>query len=207
MNICVYGASSNAIDSIYISEVEKLGEMMAKKGHGLVFGAGAQGLMGAAARGVAKGGGEIIGVAPSFFNVDGVLYDKCTEMIFTETMRERKQTMEDRADAFIMTPGGFGTFEEFYEILTLKQLKRHSKPIVVLNTNHYYDNMRDLIEAAIESHFIKPACRVLYQFCDTPEEAIDYIENYVEPEFDVKNMRMLEETFTYDMVEKTAETR
>ena len=80
--------------------------------------------MGAAARGASAGNGEIVGVAPTFFNVDGIIYDKCTELIRTETMRERKQIMEDRSDAFIMVPGGIGTFEEFFEVLTLKQLGR-----------------------------------------------------------------------------------
>ncbi len=91
-----------------------LGKKLAERGHTLVlFGAGARGLMGAAARGASAGNGEIVGVAPTFFNVDGIIYGKCTELIRTETMRERKQIMEDRSDAFIMVPGGIGTFEEF----------------------------------------------------------------------------------------------
>ena len=90
---------------------------MADRGHNLVYGAGGQGLMGAVARGVHEKNGNIVGVVPSFFNVDGVLFGDCNELIFTETMRERKQIMEDRSDAFIMTPGGIGTFEEFFEIL------------------------------------------------------------------------------------------
>lgn len=114
MNICVYGAASDEIDKIYTAEAEKLGEKMAKCGHSLVFGGGAGGMMGAAARGIHKNGGNIIGVVPTFFNVDGILFEHCNEMIRTETMRERKQIMEDRADAFIMTPGGIGTFEEFF---------------------------------------------------------------------------------------------
>ena len=108
---------------------------------GLVFGGGAQGMMGAAARGVRDGGGSIIGVAPDFFDVDGVLFPDCTEFIYTKTMRERKQILEDSSDAFIITPGGFGTLDEFFEILTLKQLERHNKAIVVLNVAGYYDNI------------------------------------------------------------------
>ena len=94
MNICIYGASSDAIDPVYLSRVENLGETLAKRGHGLVFGAGAKGVMGAAARGFRKAGGPIKGVAPTFFNVDGVLFEHCTEFVPTETMRERKQIME-----------------------------------------------------------------------------------------------------------------
>ena len=87
MQICVYGASSNDIDARYLEAGEALGMEMARRGHGLVFGGGASGLMGAVARGMTQGGGAILGVAPSFFNVDGILYDKCTEFIYTDTMR------------------------------------------------------------------------------------------------------------------------
>ena len=113
MNICVYGASSSTIAKSYINPTEELGEKMAKRGHNLVYGAGALGLMGAAARGVLRGGGKIIGVAPAFFKVDGVLFDDCDEMIYTDTMRERKGIMEEKSDAFIMTPGGLGTYDEY----------------------------------------------------------------------------------------------
>lgn len=178
MNICVYGASSNTLDSSYIQAVEALGLQMAQRGHHLVFGGGARGLMGAAARGVSQGGGNIVGVAPSFFNVDGILYQDCTELIYTETMRERKQIMEDRADAFIMVPGGIGTFEEFFEILTLKQLGRHQKAIVGFNVNGFFDTMTAMIESAIQQNFVAPPCRKLYQFFDKAEDVLDYLEQY-----------------------------
>lgn len=179
MNICVYGASSPDIDPIFFEETEKLGRMMAGQGHGLVFGGGAQGLMGAAARGVHEMGGQIIGVAPTFFrNVDGILYEHCTEFVYTETMRERKQIMEDRSDAFVVTPGGIGTFEEFFEILTLKQLGRHQKPIVIFNVMGYFDSMKAMMENAIQKAFMKPVCRELYVFLDTPEDILEYLEQY-----------------------------
>ena len=176
MKICVYGASSNAIDPAYLAAGEALGRAMAARNHGLVFGGGAQGMMGAAARGMTAGGGEILGVAPSFFNVDGVLYEKCTEFIYTETMRQRKQLMEEHADAFVMTPGGIGTFEEFFEILTLKQLGRHHKPIAVLNVNGYYDAMADMLKTAVEQNFMKPACLELYGIFSDAEALLDYLE-------------------------------
>ena len=179
MNICVYGASSPDIDPIFFEETEKLGRMMAGQGHGLVFGGGAQGLMGAAARGVHEMGGQIIGIAPTFFrNVDGILYEHCTEFVYTETMRERKQIMEDRSDAFVVTPGGIGTFEEFFEILTLKQLGRHQKPIVIFNVMGYFDSMKAMMENAIQKAFMKPVCRELYVFLDTPEDILEYLEQY-----------------------------
>lgn len=189
MNICVYGASSDAIDREYITTVEKMGEEMARRGHNLVYGAGAQGLMGAAARGAAKGGGKIIGVSPSFFKVDGVLYDKCTEMIFTETMRERKQIMEERSDAFVMTPGGVGTFEEFFEILTLKQLNRHQKAIAVLNLNGYYDDIAQLMTHAAAGGFMKEETLNLYKFFTDYNEMLDYLEAYRPHNIDIKAMK------------------
>ena len=189
MNICVYGASSDAIDREYITTVEKMGEEMASRGHNLVYGAGAQGLMGAAARGVTKGGGTIIGVSPSFFKVDGVLYDKCTEMIFTETMRERKQIMEERSDAFVMTPGGVGTFEEFFEILTLKQLNRHQKAIAVLNLKGYYDDIAQLMTHAAAGGFMKEETLNLYKFFTDYNEMLDYLEAYRPHNIDIKAMK------------------
>ena len=177
MKICVFGASSSEIDVKYIDEVERLGERMAQKGHSLIFGGGAHGLMGAAARGMTRFGGEIIGVAPSFFNVDGILYDKCTDFIFTETMRERKQIMEDDADAFVTAPGGIGTFEEFFEVLTLKQLGRHGKPIAIFNIDGYFDNMLKLMSAAVEQKFMRDECGKLYKAFTSADEMLTYIES------------------------------
>lgn len=177
MNICLYGASSNDIPKIYIETVENLGETMAKRGHSLVFGGGANGLMGAAARGVTKGGGKTIGIAPSFFNVDGILYD-CSEMIYTETMRDRKKIMEDKADAFVCTPGGIGTLDELFEIMTLKQLARHKKPIAILNVNGYYNGLKSMLENAVDGGFMLKESLSLAPFFENVEELLQYFEGY-----------------------------
>lgn len=177
MQICVYGASSDQIDPAYLQAGEALGLAMAQRGHGLVFGGGQTGLMGAVARGMTRGGGRITGVAPRFFDVEGVLYQQCTEFIYTDTMRERKSIMEEKAEAFIMTPGGIGTFEEFYEILTLRQLGRHNKPIAILNTKNYYAPLMQMQEQAVEQGFLKPECRALCAWFDTPEALLDYLES------------------------------
>lgn len=189
MTICVYGASSDLIDKSYIELTEELGRKMVERGHGLVYGAGAQGLMGAVARGVYEKNGTIVGVAPSFFNIDGVLFENCTEMISTETMRQRKQIMEDRADCFIMTPGGIGTFEEFFEILTLKQLARHKKAIAVFNINGYYDSMENMMQNAIDGKFMKAECSKLYKLFTDIDEMLDYLEGYDEDYVDVRQTR------------------
>ena len=185
MNICVYGASSDAIDKRFIEAGEVLGEEMAKRGHTLVYGGGAQGMMGAVARGMTLGGGKIIGVAPSFFKVDGVLYDKCDEFFYPETMRERKKLMEELSDAFIMTPGGIGTYEEFFEILTLKQLDRHPKAIAILNTLGYYNIMEELLRYTTEMNFMKDASLCLYKTFDESSALLDYLEAYKIQHFDI----------------------
>ena len=179
MNICLYGASSNAIAKSYINPTEELGAKIAERGHTLIYGGGAAGLMGAAARGVYSRGGKIIGIVPSFLNVDGILFDKCDEMIFTETMRERKQLMEERADAFIMTPGGVGTFDEFFEILTLKQLGRHSKPIAAFNINGYFNSLIEQLKNAVHKQFMNPEAFELCMFTDNADKLINYIEQSV----------------------------
>ena len=172
MNVCVYGASSTEIAQKYIDATEALGEALAKAGHGMVYGAGGNGLMGAAARGMTRCGGHIVGVVPEFLNVDGILYDKCDEMVFTETMRQRKQIMEERSDAFIVTPGGIGTYEEFFEIYTLKQLGRHQKPIILYNIDGFFDRLYDILKGLVADGFMRETCLSLLTMACTPEEVL-----------------------------------
>ncbi len=181
MKICVFGAASAHIDEIYISKVEKLGFELAKKGHSLVFGAGGTGLMGAAARGFKRGDGHIHGVIPEFFKEEGVelIYDECDEITFTENMSERKRKMEDEADAFIIVPGGIGTFEEFFEVLTLKQLGRHDKAIVIFNINDYYNALEKFMHTVADRKFMTFNCMEMYSCVDSGEEVIEILENYV----------------------------
>ena len=192
MNICVYGAASKNIDPKYTDAGYDLGLKLAKRGHGLVFGGGNGGMMGAVARGAHDGGAHIIGIAPSFFNIDGVLYPHSDEILYTETMRQRKQKMEDMSGAFIVTPGGIGTFEEFFEILTLKQLARTDKPLVILNTAGYYDSMLMMMRHSIENNFLTASTMGLIFVADTPDEALDYITDYRSQEVDIKKLRNVE---------------
>ena len=178
MRICVFGAASPTIDPNYIEKVEKMGEKMVERGHSLVFGGGGNGLMGAAARGVRAKNGFILGVIPKFFGDENVeeVYPFCHELIEPNTMRERKQIMEDNADAFIITPGGIGTFEEFFEILTLKQLCRHNKPIAIYNIDGYYNELVHAIEQATVKNFIRGGCMDLFFLGEDLDELFDYIE-------------------------------
>lgn len=184
MKICVFGSSSEEIDKIYLESAEQLGSSIVKRGHSVIFGAGKYGVMGAVARGAVKEKGELIGVSPRFFIEENVLFDDCTELVFTETMRERKGIMEDRADAFLICAGGIGTFEEYFEVLTLKQLRRHSKPIVIYDVKGYYDELLAMMNRAVEEKFMSDDCQRLYTVAKTEEEVFDQIENYVEYSYD-----------------------
>ncbi len=191
MNICVYGAASPSIDPIYIEQGEALGRVLASDGHALVFGGGALGLMGAVARGVREKGGYIVGVVPRFFEQDAAetLCDFCDETIQTDTMRERKRIMEERADAFIITPGGIGTFEEFLEILTLRQLCRHNKPIAVFNVNGYYDTLLSFLREAVEKGFLKAGCLTLFTVSDDPQVLLDSLKKAPHPTGSVQDFK------------------
>lgn len=176
-NICVYGSSSSKIDKRYLDDAYHLGALMALKGYGLVFGAGDTGVMGAVARGAHAEGGYVTGVIPAFMGEE-IRYKECDELIVVETMRERKQIMEDKSDAFIAAPGGIGTFEELFEMITLKQLKRHKKAIVMLNTMGYYDPVTSLLQKSVAERFAIKQTLDLYAVADTPAEAIQCIQNY-----------------------------
>ena len=134
--------------------------------------------MGAAARGVDREKGYILGIAPRFFDQPGVLYEHCTEFIFTENMRERKHLLESRSDATIVVPGGIGTYEEFFEILTLKSLGRIDRPIVLYNIQGYYDSMQALLEYTAGEKFMSRDVVGMCRFMKDPKEILDYIENY-----------------------------
>lgn len=192
MNICVYGASSKAIDAKFTDAGYDLGFRIAQRGYGLVFGGGDSGMMGAVARGTHDGGGNVVGVAPSFFNVDGVLYPLCDEIIYTETMRQRKQKMEDMSGAFIVSPGGIGTFEEFFEILTLKQLARTDKPLIILNSYGYYDALLSMLQHTVDTSFMTKATLDLIHITDSIDDALDYIAAYHTQKVDVKRLRNLD---------------
>ena len=172
MKICVFGASGRELAQAYFEAAEALGRAIGRGGHSLVFGAGDSGLMGACARGAAAEGAEIIGVAPRFFDEPGVLYPACSRMIFTETMRERKAIMEEEGEGFIVMPGGIGTMEEFFEVLTLRQLGRHDKAIALLNTCGYFDALQALLEQAARQRFMSESCLSLCALCPDAGSAL-----------------------------------
>ena len=176
MNICVFGAARDELAPGYFALGEALGEELGRRGHAMIFGGGAHGLMGAAARGCARSGAPVIGVAPRFFDTPGVLFEGCKEMIFTDTMARRKAVMFKRADAFLALPGGLGTFDEIFEALTLRALGRHGKGVAFLDFDGYWDGARAMIDTAIDRGFAAPGIRSLFGVFTDPAECVAYLE-------------------------------
>lgn len=177
MNLCLFGAARDTIPQVYITETERLGQALARRGHALVFGGGATGMMGAAARGVKAGGGKLIGIAPRYFDTPGVLVPDCDEMIFTQDLHDRKELMEARSQGFIIAPGGLGTLDEFFQVFTLKTLGRHKKPVAVYNVAGYYDPLWKFLENAQSQDFLTAENLACAQLFTEPEALLDYMES------------------------------
>lgn len=176
MQVCIYGSAIESIDEVYRKEGFKLGKELAKKGHSIVFGGGFEGMMGATANGAFEEGGEIYGIAPVWMkNFEGI-FKECDKFSYTKSMDERKNLFLEKSDAFIITPGGIGTLDEFFEVWTLKKLKQHNKPIIVFNINNFFDEMFNMINEMTKKEFIPSEALELYQIANTIEEAINFLE-------------------------------
>jgi len=180
-SICVFCSSSDAIDGVYVDAARQLGQQIAQRGDTLVYGGGDIGLMGVLARAVHERSGRVIGVIPQFMKVRDLAYQKADELVLCSDMRQRKTIMVDRSDAFIALPGGLGTLEELLEVLTLKQLHQHGKPIVLINTAGFYDTLIELFDQFIEKRFAKAKHRRNHHVAPTPAEALAYIDTYKPP--------------------------
>jgi uncharacterized protein (TIGR00730 family) len=176
-NICVYCSSSDAVAPIYLETARALGARIAARGNTLIYGGANLGLMGELARAVHAGGGHVVGVIPQALQARGIAYAATDEVIITQDLRERKATMEARADAFIALPGGLGTLEELLEVLTLRQLQAHTKPIVLLNTANYYAPLLALFAHLYRERFARPFDN-LYYVADDVAGLFDYLDTY-----------------------------
>ena len=172
MKICVFGAASPDIDKIYIDTTYNVCKDLGLAGHSLVFGSGARGLMGAAARGFKDAEQKIVGIVPSFFKESAIepLFEGCDEVIYTDTMNERKELMLENSDAILSVPGGIGTYDELFEVITSKKLGLHSKPIYLLNIDGFYEPLDNLIESGIEKGFISKETKNLYKLIASASE-------------------------------------
>ena len=180
MRICVYGAASTEIPQKYTDAAYALCRQLAERGHSLVFGAGDGGMMGAAARGFHDAGAHVMGVAPTFFRETVIenLYENSDVIVYTDSMGTRKTIMESNADSFIIMPGGIGTYDEFFQILTLKQLKVMDQPIVLFNIDHFYDGFQLMYNRAFEEKFLRSDTLTLYRSY-TEQETVPLIR-YIE---------------------------
>lgn len=175
--ICIYCASSNKVAAIYGDTAYELGAMLAGEGITTITGAGSIGLMRRVEDGALENGGKAIGVIPRFMVEQGWHHTGLTELRITESMHERKKMMADLSDAVIALPGGCGTIEELSEIITWKQLGLYFNPIVILNTNGYYNHFIAQLEQAIEEHFMGEIHGNIWSVADTPTEALEIIRN------------------------------
>lgn len=173
--VCVYSASSTKIPEVYFRAADELGRLLGNRGLRVVNGAGNIGLMRAVSDATLAAGGTVTGIIPRFMVEQGWYHDGLTELIVTETMHERKRRMADLADAVIALPGGCGTFEELLEIITWKQLGLFANPIVILNTDGYYDALLALFERAVRENFMRDQHSGMWAVAQTPEEAVRLI--------------------------------
>jgi len=170
--IAVYCASSTQIDNTYFKDARRLGQLMAEQGVTLMNGAGNMGLMAESANGCLEAGGKAIGVIPAFMIKEGWCHEGMTEIIETAGMHERQAKLSEMSDGGIFLPGGCGTFAELMELITWKQLGLYLKPIILLNTNGYFDSLLNTMYQAITQNFMRPVHADIWQVAPTPEVAL-----------------------------------
>ncbi|OGR88605.1 MAG: Rossman fold protein, TIGR00730 family [Elusimicrobia bacterium RIFCSPLOWO2_01_FULL_60_11] len=175
-SVCVFCSSSDGVDKAYYEAAAELGREISKRGLTLVYGGSDIGLMGELARTVHKGGGKVVGIIPKVLHGKVRPFNNYHELVVTDDLRHRKTLMETRSDAFIILPGGFGTLEELLEIVTLKQLGHHTKPIVIINTKSYYAPLLDMFEEMFKKEFARSRYRDLYHVCADAAGAFKYLE-------------------------------
>ena len=176
LSVCVFCASAGGLPEVHRAAARELGAELAGRGHRLVYGGGNVGLMGEVARSVHEHGGTVIGVIPQGLVDRELAYDPADELLVTATMRERKAEMDARADAFVALPGGFGTLEELLEVLTLRQLRLHDRPIVLVNVAGYWDPFLSMVADMVDQGFAPLGEGVLFQVAKTAAEAVDLAE-------------------------------
>lgn len=174
-SVCVYSASSTRIDPIYFEAAESLGRLLGKQQIRLINGAGSIGLMRAVADAALAAGGAVTGVIPHFMVEQGWHHTGLTELIEVESMHERKQKMADLSNGVIALPGGCGTLEELLEVITWKQLGLYLYPVVILNTNGFFDPLLEMLERAIDQSFMRRQHGDIWKVAKTPEEAVDLL--------------------------------
>lgn len=176
--VCVFCASNMGLRPAYKQAALAMGEALARRGLGLVYGGANTGLMGAVANATLAVGGEVIGVIPEFFVAKEIAHTGLAKLHVVGSMHERKALMAELSDAFVALPGGYGTLEEFCEILTWSQLGLHHKPQGLLNVEGYYESLLRFFDQAVTEQFLKPELRSLVLEASDPEQLLDLMANY-----------------------------
>ncbi|MDD4143730.1 MAG: TIGR00730 family Rossman fold protein [Prolixibacteraceae bacterium] len=178
IKVCVFSSSSNAIPDIYFNEAVKLGKIIGERGYTLINGGANVGLMETVTVAASQSGARTVGIIPEKFIKKSLTSENSHQVIKAKNMQERKAKMRELSDAFIALPGGFGTLEEIMEVLTLRQLSYHKKPVVFINVNNFFDFLFKQFEKSFHEKFIKEEYRQLYYIAENAEQAIDYISAY-----------------------------
>lgn len=174
-SLCVYCGSSRGINPAFVPLARELGKQMAERRIRLVYGGGRVGLMGACADGVMAHGGEVIGIIPQHLQDREIGHAGLTELKVVDNMHTRKRMMFDHSDAFIVLPGGLGTLEEFFEVVTWRQLGMHDKPIIVLNADGYWDNLVGMIDRIIDDGFAQASARQYFSVVNSIGRLFDLL--------------------------------
>jgi uncharacterized protein (TIGR00730 family) len=175
--ICVFCASSSKVDEIYLNTARELADMCIEHQIHVLYGGGAFGLMGALADRILESEGKISGIIPDFMKAMQWAHNNVSEMIVVEDLRERKKRMIENVDAVVALPGGVGTLEELLEVITLKQLGRFNKPIIIVNTEGFYNALIQLFDEMIEKHFMRDIHRQLWTVIESPSDLLHAINN------------------------------
>jgi uncharacterized protein (TIGR00730 family) len=179
--VTVFCGSNLGTDEIFKTQAYLVGQTLAEQNIGVVYGGARMGLMGAVADGALSKGGEVIGVLPHFLQEKEIAHEGLTNLILVESMHERKTKMNDLSDGVLTLPGGFGTLEEFLEMITWAQLGLHKKPVAVLNVDGFYDPLISLLEKMVDKGFLKKQNRDMLLMSDNIEDLITQMKNYVAP--------------------------
>ena len=174
--VCVFCASAVGASPAYLEAAEELGRRIARRGYGLLYGGATVGAMGTVADAALAAGGEVVGVIPDVIREREIDHKRLTELHVVRTMHERKALLSSRADAFLALPGGYGTMDEFIEIVTWAQLRIHAKPCVLVNVGGFWDGLLRFVDHAVREGFIVPENRALVQVADNPEGALRVVE-------------------------------
>jgi len=177
-SLCVFCSSSDALEQHYFDLATNLGKALAQHNITLVYGGAHVGVMKHLALAVQQNNGQVHGIIPRVIFEKGIAYEEADELTMVDDMAQRKQIMENEADAFVALPGGIGTLDEVFEMLALKQLGQHNKPVVFLDTNGFYNSLAPHLEKLVKEHFIKQQANALYHISHTLEDMFDYFDRY-----------------------------